>query len=148
MIMASAKALFSKTQREAIIEAIRKAEMNTSGEIRVHVEDKCDGPVYEKAIQVFHTLGMQHTPQRNAVLIYIAVEDRKFAVIGDEAIHHKVTDGYWKELSKYLLSAFKAGHYSEGITGAIDKIGDTLMHYFPDTNEPDKNKLPDDISFE
>jgi uncharacterized membrane protein len=146
--MASAKDFFTESEKNAVVAAIRKMEMSTSGEIRVHVDDHCDGDVYEKAIKVFHSLNMEKTPFRNAVLIYVAVKDRKFAVIGDEAINNKVSAGYWGSISQQLLEEFKSGNYSNGIVRAVEAIGETLTKYFPDIDELESNKLPDDISFE
>jgi uncharacterized membrane protein len=146
--MASAKDFFREDERNAIVDAIRKVEMNTSGEIRVHIEDLCKEDVFEKAVKIFHTLNMEKTPFRNAVLIYVAVKDRKFAVIGDEAIHNKVEAAYWEKISQHLLENFRSGNYANGIIHTVETIGETLVSYFPDIDALDKNNLPDDISFE
>ncbi|MDB5228228.1 MAG: hypothetical protein JWN78_2421 [Bacteroidota bacterium] len=146
--MASAKDFFSENDKDAIVKAIRKVELSTSGEIRVHVDEKCEEDVYEKAIKVFHFLKMEKTPFRNAVLIYIALKDRKFAIVGDEAIHNKVDDAFWKDISEQLRADFKKGDYGYGVNRAIETIGETLFKYFPHMEDLDTNKLPDDISFE
>lgn len=146
--MASAKDFFSEAEKEAVVNAIRTAELHTSGEIRVHVDDRCDGDAYERAVKVFLHLNMDRKPFRNAVLIYVAVKDKKFSVIGDEAIHEKVGDTYWKTVSRQLHNDFKEGRFTQGILNSIQTIGQTLATYFPDVDELDRNNLPDDISFE
>jgi uncharacterized membrane protein len=90
---------------------------------------------------------MDNTPFRNGVLIYIAVKDRKFAIIGDEAINNKVAENFWQETSAQLLENFKAGNYCNGIITAVETIGEILIKYFPDLEDIQTNKLPDDISF-
>jgi len=146
--MASAKDFFNDTEKEAIVAAIRKVEIHTSGEIRVHIDDRCDKDAYDRAVNIFQFLKMDKTAFRNGVLIYIAVKDRKFAVIGDQAIHSKVDDDYWKTISAKLHDEFVEHHYAEGIIRAIETIGKTLTKYFPDVDELERNELPDDISFE
>ncbi len=146
--MASAKNFFTETEKDAIVAAIRKAELHTSGEIRVHVDDRCDQEVYDRAIKVFQHLNMDRKPFRNAVLIYVAVKDKKFAVIGDEALHEKVGSDYWKQITQQLHNDFKEGQFGNGILKSVGTIGNTLARYFPDVDELDRNELPDDISFE
>jgi uncharacterized membrane protein len=146
--MASAKDFFSEAEQEAIVNAIRAAELHTSGEIRVHADNRCDGDAFKRAQIVFHSLQMDRKPFKNSVLIYVAVKDKKFALIGDEAIHTKVGDSYWKNISQAMQSQFKEGNFTLGIIEAIQTIGQTLAKYFPDIDELDKNTLPDDISFE
>ncbi|MFN8259402.1 MAG: TPM domain-containing protein [Chitinophagales bacterium] len=146
--MASAVNFFTEDEKEAIVASIRKAELHTSGEIRVHADDRCDGSAYDRAIKMFEHLNMNNKPFRNAVLIYVAVKDRKFAVIGDEALHSKVGTDYWKKITARLHDDFSEGHYGIGIQHAIETIGATLTKYFPDVDELDRNELPDEISFE
>jgi uncharacterized membrane protein len=145
--MSTAKKFFSAAEKNAIVNAIRKAESQTSSEIRVHVEDNCESDVINRAIAVFNKIGMQKTPLRNAVLIYIAVADRKFAVIGDEAMNNKVAPDYWTTISMQLGNSFKNGHYGKGVMDAIETIAATLSAHFP-ILKSDTNDLPDDISFE
>ena len=146
--MASAKDFFSEAEQETIVSAIRAAELHTSGEIRVHADNRCDGDVYQRAQKVFQHLHMDRKPFKNAVLIYVAVKDKKFAIIGDEAIHTKVGDTYWHSISNELQAHFKNGNFTLGITTTIATLGNTLAQYFPDIDELEKNSLPDDLSFE
>ncbi len=146
--MASAKDFFKDAEKDAIVTSIRNAEMHTSGEIRVHIDDRCDQNPFDRAVSLFQHLKMDKKPFRNAVLIYIAVKDKKFSVIGDESLHHKVGNDYWKTISHQLHEDFKAGNYGNGIIKAVETIGTTLSKYFPAIDELDRNELSDDISFE
>lgn len=146
--MASAIDFFNEAEKDAIVAAIRNVEMQTSGEIRVHIDDRCDKDAFDRAVNIFQHLNMDKTPFRNGVLIYVAVKDRKFSVIGDEALHHKVGNDYWKEISHQLHTDFASGNYGDGIIKAVNTIGATLAKYFPTVDELDRNVLPDDISFE
>ena len=69
-----------------IEQAIKEAELDTSGEIRVHIESKCTSDPLQRAVYIFNYLKMYNTQARNGVLIYVAVESRKFAIIGDAGI--------------------------------------------------------------
>ena len=146
--MASAKDFFNDTEKDAIVSTIRKVELHTSGEIRVHIDDRCKEDAYDRAVKVFDYLNMNKTTFRNGVLIYIAVKDKKFAVIGDKAIHSKVDSNFWKNITHQLHKEFAEQHYSNGIINAIETIGKTLVKYFPDVDELDRNELQNDISFE
>ena len=146
--MASAKNFLSDAEKDAIVSAIRTAEATTSGEIRVRLDDRCDEDVLDRAVKVFHHLRMDKTVFRNGVLIYIAVRDKQFAIIGDDAINKKVDDDFWKNVSHQLHTDFKNEQPQQGILKAIETIGKTLSTYFPDIDKLDRNELPDDISYE
>ena len=146
--MASAKYFFNEAEQEAIVTAIRKVELYTSGEIRVHVDDRCDQEAFDRAVKLFQHLKMDTKPFRNGVLIYVAVKDRKFSVVGDEAMHEKVGNQYWKAITQQLHNDFQQANYGNGIIKAVETIGATLAKYFPNVDELDRNELPDDISFE
>jgi len=137
---------FKEEEKEAIVEAIKRAEKNTSGEVRVHIESKCKGSELSRAAQVFKILGMHKTKQRNGVLIYLAFKDRKFAVIGDAGINEVVPEDFWEEIKVLLLNRFAERKFGKGIASAIDKIGEKLAEFFPYQTD-DVNELPDEISF-
>ena len=145
--MSSAKDFFNNTEKDGIVSTIRKVELHTSGEIRVHIDDRCNEDAYDRAVKVFDYLNMNNTNFRNGVLIYIAVKDKKFAVIGDKAIHNKVDNDFWKNITHQLQKEFVEQNYSKGIINAIETIGKTLVKYFPDVDELDRNELQNDISF-
>lgn len=144
--MPSANNFFSKEQQEYIRQAIMNAELDTSGEIRVHIENTCKGDAMERALAVFKKLGMEKTENRNAVLIYLAVENRKFAIIGDEGIHAVVTEIFWESIKNKMINQFRDNHFTEGLVEAITETGKKLKTYFRHKSD-DKNELPDDISF-
>ena len=144
--MSSARKFFTQEQQEDIRQAIIDAELDTSGEIRVHIENDCKGEVLDRALFFFHKLGMEKTAGRNGVLIYLAVKDKKFAIIGDEGIHKAVPDNFWDQIKDNMLKHFKVGQFAEGLTEAITEAGKQLKAFFPYQSD-DVNELPDDISF-
>jgi len=141
-----AQSFFTKQEERLILDAIRTAETNTSGEIRIHVENRCKGDVLERASVVFDLLKMQKTKFRNGVLIYLAVEDKKLAILGDAGINAKVADTFWDEIKSGLLARFKKEEFAEGIAEGILKAGEQLKEHFQYMDD-DINELPDDISY-
>lgn len=137
---------FSREDEEKITGAIKEAEHDTSGEIRVHIEGKCMGKVLDRAAYVFEQLGMHKTKLRNGVLFYLAVEDKKFAILGDAGINAVVADNFWDEIKKMMLGHFGKGEFAEGLAGGIVMAGKQLKANFP-YQKDDINELPDDISF-
>ncbi|MFL5752502.1 MAG: TPM domain-containing protein [Bacteroidia bacterium] len=142
----SSKNFFSPEQQDKIIAAIREAEKNTSGEIRLHVESKCKGEVLNRAAEVFKKLKMHQTAQRNGVLFYLATGTRDFAVLGDKGINEKVPENFWDSIKDKTIDHFKAGDFTSGLSEAIAECGVQLKTWFPYTNN-DKNELSDEISF-
>ncbi len=132
---------------QEILQAIREAETQTSGEIRVHLHAGGSGNVYEEAVKTFHRLGMHKTALRNGILFYIDTERKKFAVIGDEGIHRHVKDNFWKETAEILEQHFAKKNFKEGLIEAILYTGRALKNYFP-WLENDVNELPDEISYD
>jgi len=137
---------FSKKEKEQIVSAIQKAEMNTSGEIRVHLERKAGPDIMAHARQEFERLGMARTELRNGVLIFLGVKSRRFAILGDQGIHEKVSPEFWNEIVKVMASHFKEDCFSDGIITSVNRIGEKLSTYFPYQRD-DINELPDEISF-
>jgi uncharacterized membrane protein len=141
-----AKTFFTNTEQAQIIESIRLAELNTSGEIRLHIEAHCEIEPYERAKIVFEELGMHATEQKNGVLFYLAYDDHKFAILGDKGIHEKVSQQFWDAEKELLLTYFKQSKFVEGICLAIAQAGEKLKEYFPYQSN-DTNELSNDISF-
>jgi uncharacterized membrane protein len=139
---------FSDADKARIVDAIRAEEKKTSGEIRVFVESKCKyvDPV-DRAGEVFFTLEMEQTENRNGVLIYIAHKHRQLAIFGDQGIHQALGSAYWKAEVAKMLKAFNEEHFTEGIITIIRDIGAALHEKFPYDRSSDKNELPDDIVF-
>jgi len=144
--MPNASNFFTTQQQDEIRQAILNAELDTSGEIRVHIENTCSGEVLDRALAVFQKLEMDKTESRNGVLIYLAVKNRKFAIIGDKAIHEVVSENFWDSVRNKMLNHFRENRFTEGLVEAITETGVKLKKHFP--HQPDdKNELPDDISF-
>jgi uncharacterized membrane protein len=143
-----AEKLLSIADRAIITDAIRNAEMETSGEIQVHIENHCKGDVLDRAAKVFEKLKMHKTSQRNAVLFYLAVADHKFAILGDAGINKAVSEDFWENIKEEMLVHFKTKAFTEGLRKGIEMSGLQLQRHFPYDKEGDINELPDEISFE
>lgn len=135
----------NKNDKIKLISAIEKAEKKTSGEIKIHVDKRCTGNPVNAAIKVFEKLGMTNTKDRNGVLIYLALKDKKMAIIGDTGIDEKVPDDFWESVKDTMLQDFKEGKFVEGICEAIKESGIKLSTYFPYQSD-DENELSDEIS--
>ncbi len=142
----SAKNFFSSDQQAAIKQSIANAELNTSGEIRVHIDDKCKGDVLDAAANMFHELKMDKTELRNGVLFYLAVTDHKFAILGDKEINEKVPADFWDHIKEVMLSHFKKQEFTEGLCKGIEMAGEKLKTNFPLLSN-DTNELTNDVSF-
>ena len=142
-----ASSFFTKEQQAQILAAVREAEKSTSGEIRVHIETSITGDVLDRAAWVFKKLGMQKTAERNGVLFYLAVRDRKFAIIGDAGINAKVPSGFWDEIFLLLQKNFKENKFTQGLSEGILLAGKQLQTHFPHRKD-DINELSDEISFD
>ena len=136
----------SDKEQEKIKQAIVWAEKATSGEVRVCIEKKCSKDAYERAIECFYDLKMQNTKLKNGVLVYVALEDQKFAIIGDSGINDVVSADFWDSTKSLMLEKFKAKDIAEGISLGIIEAGKQLKKYFPYQSD-DQNELPDDIVF-
>ena len=132
-------------EEEAVVEAIRTAEKNTSGEIRVHLEKKTSIAPMDRAVEVFHLLEMSNTKDANGVLIYVAIDDKKFAICGDKGINERVPADFWETTKNLMANHFKNGNFKQGLVDGILKAGEQLQTYFP-YQDDDKNELPDTIS--
>lgn len=137
---------FTQEQRNAIVSAIQQAEKDTSGEIRIHIENHCKKEVLDRSVQVFAELKMHKTALRNGVLIYLALEDKKLAIIGDVGINTKVPTDFWDGIKNRMVEKFRIGNVCEGICDAISEAGIQLKQYFP-CQQDDINELSDEISF-
>jgi uncharacterized membrane protein len=143
----SVKKVFSEEEKLHIVHAIRDAEKNTSGEIRVHLDKTCSGDPYKRAIKVFESLDMHKTAQRNGVLFYLSIEDRKLAIIGDKGINENVSADFWNAILEELVQSFKQGKLAEGLAIGIARAGQQLSSFFP-YQKDDHNELSNDISFD
>lgn len=137
---------FQKEEETKIIESIREAERQTSGEIRVHLEKNAKGDILTAAARTFQQLGMHETGARNGVLIFLAPERREFAIIGDEGINKIVGEEFWQEERDLMQQHFKRGAFCAGVCTVIGQIGEKLKAHFP-YQEDDRNELSDEISY-
>jgi len=137
---------FNKEEEERIIEAIRAAEQNTSGEIRVHLEKDAKGDVVKEARRMFTKLKMHKTQARNGVLIFLVLDRKEFAIIGDKGINDIVGENFWQEERDVIQTHFRQGAFAEGICKAIEQVGEKLKAHFPYQSD-DENELPDEISY-
>ncbi|MCC6372652.1 MAG: TPM domain-containing protein [Bacteroidia bacterium] len=144
--MASAVNFFNEQEKHLLVKAITDAELHTSGEIRLHLQNYCWGNELNAARRMFARLKMHQTAERNGVLIYIAVRSRKIAVFGDEGIHQKLGKEFWDKLVKSLIDQFKANNKASSLAECILECGTQLGTYFP-RKENDVNELTNDISY-
>ena len=135
----------SKAEEQRLVDAIGRAEQNTSGEIRVHLEANCKGNPYERAIEVFYMLEMNKTAARNGVLIYVAFSDRKLAILGDVGIHMHVAPETWETIKNQMTADFSTGNYAAGLCTAVASVGEHLKNFFP-YHRDDRNELSNSVS--
>ena len=145
--MTSPQEFFSPDEIKAITDAVVAAEKNTSGEICVHVDQSCSGDPLEQAKQVFKARALHKTKFRNAVLFYVALDDKKFAIWGDKGINDKVADDFWDNEAALLLQHFKQGQYATGLIEVINLAGEKLQEYFPYEQKGSLNEIENEISF-
>ena len=143
--MSEIEEFLSKEEEQKIVEAIRVAEKETSGEIRVHIENDSTKHCLEHAKEVFHLLHMDETEEKNGVLFYVAVHTHQFAIIGDEGIDKKVPDNFWNDVKNTVTGEFSKGNRVDGLVFGILEAGQKLQQYFP-FRKDDENELSDDIS--
>lgn len=144
--MFSKKPLVSKSDEARLIKVIQLAELKTSGEIRVHIEKTCKGDIVDACKKKFETLKMYETKDRNAILFFLAVESKSFAVWGDEGIHQKVSDEFWKSITDSAIGYFKQNDLISGLEKSVEMCGEKLKLYFPIETD-DKNELSNEISY-
>jgi len=142
-----ASAFFTREQQEAIVRAIHEAEHATSGEIRVHIETSCKADVLDEAAWLFRKVGMHKTADRNGVLIYLALRERKFAIIGDTGINAVVPLGFWDNIRDHMRQRFSEDFFTEGLAEGIIMAGVQLKEHFPYSGN-DINEITDTISFD
>jgi len=144
--MSKTEEFLTKAEEQEIIEAIVIAEKNTSGEIRVHVEENSTKPSMERAKEVFHNLKMDATELKNGVLFYICTATKSFAIIGDKGINDLVDNDFWHSTKDIVIEKFKEGQYKDGLIKGILEAGEQLKKYFPYNHEGDMDELSNKIS--
>ncbi len=144
--MPTARKFFNKEEQQLLFDAITTAELKTSGEIRLHLENICFGNEIKSAEKIFLKLKMHHTKERNGVLIYIATLSKKIAIVGDEGIHQKLGDQFWQSIINKLTQQFKENKKAKALAEVIIECGEQLGKFFPRSSD-DKNELSNTISF-
>ena len=144
--MSKTEAFLTQAEEQEIVEAIVIAETNTSGEIRVHIEEKNNKPSVERAQEVFHLLKMDATELKNGVLFYICMQTKSFAIIGDKGINDLVEPNFWNSTKDVVIEKFKEGKFKEGLIQGILEAGKQLKNHFPYDSETDTNELSNEIS--
>jgi uncharacterized membrane protein len=143
--MSKIEAFLTANEEQDIVEAILQAELNTSGEIRVHIEKTSKGDATHRALEVFHMLKMDNTKLQNAVLIYVAIKDRNFVIYGDKGINDVVESNFWNSTKDVMQTHFKKGNFKQGLVEGILKAGEQLKKHFPYSDD-DTNELTNEIS--
>lgn len=138
---------FKVKDDKKIIDCIKEAETQTSGEIRVHFQKKLKADIMDEAVKTFYSLKMDETKDSNGVLFFFVMKKKKFAIIGDKGINDLVPDDFWENIKLELTEDFKSGNKTEGICKAIKTAGLKLKEYFPYDAINDVNELPDEISY-
>lgn len=139
-----AKEFDHKLNDAEIVAAIKAAESTTSAEIRVFISRQKTDDALKRAKDEFQRLGMDQTAERNGILLFIAPESQKFALIGDKGIHSKCGQSFWEEVTASITNDFRKGEFTQGIIQGIRRAGELLHQHFP-RKPDDKNELPDDI---
>ena len=143
--MSKVEEFLTKAEEQEIVEAIGIAEKNTSGEIRVHIEKVNAIAPLDRAMEVFRSLNMENTQERNGVIIYVAVKSKNFAIYGDKGINEKVADDFWDSTKDAMANQFQNGNFKQGIIEGILNAGEQLKTHFP-YQDNDSNELTNEIS--
>jgi uncharacterized membrane protein len=143
--MSKVEDFLTKAEEAQVVEAIRLAEKNTSGEIRVHLEKKTSIAPITRAVEVFHELKMNETKLRNGVIIYVAVKSKQFAIYGDQGINDKVSDDFWDCTKDIMVTNFKKGNNVNALVEGIQNAGEQLQKHFP-FEDDDTDELSNEIS--
>ncbi|MCH2198745.1 MAG: TPM domain-containing protein [Flavobacteriales bacterium] len=138
--------VFDETAIEKLLAAIASAEKSSSGEVRIHIDNHAKEDLMDRAAFLFEELEMHKTKDRNGVLFYLALLDRKFAILGDVGINTKVPPNFWDSIRDEMQSHFRQGAFIKGLCEGVEKAGEELKRFFP-YQKDDVNELPDDISF-
>ncbi|MCF6130877.1 TPM domain-containing protein [Flavobacterium wongokense] len=143
--MSKVENFLTSEEEQEIVAAIGKAEKNTSGEIRVHIEKETSASAIERAVEVFQMLNMENTRERNGVIIYVAVKSKQFAIYGDKGINEKVSDDFWNCTKDVMAGHFQNGDFKQGLIDGILNAGEQLKKHFPYLDS-DTDELSNEIS--
>ena len=130
---------------DAIRAGIAEAEKNTSGEIRVHLSVRTQEDMLAVAKTIFKKLKMHKTRLRNGVLILVDPRNKRFAVFGDEGIHAKTGDDFWRATRDAMQAGFASGRWTEGVLAGVKSAGKKLTEHFP-VGAEDGNELANEVT--
>jgi uncharacterized membrane protein len=137
--------MLNTSELKEIEKLISEAEQNTTGEIRVHIDNSCEIDPYERGVQVFHELKMHETKERNGILIYLDFTHKKLAIIGDIGIHEKVGNEFWELTKVDLINEFKSSNFLQGVCNSVTLLSEKLSSYFPNTDS-NTNELSNEVT--
>ena len=138
--------LLSASDKQQLVQAIQAAEKTTSGEIRVFVESKTkNGDALATAREIFFKQKMNATQERNGVLVYVALSEKKLAIYADQGIYDKVGVEFWYSQVQEMTAHFKTANYVQGMVQVIGALGKALTDHFPFDRVSDTNELSDEI---
>ena len=143
--MSKVEDFLTKEEEQAVVEAIRMAEKNTSGEIRVHIEKTTSKVPFDRALEVFNELKMNETQLQNGVLLYFAIADKQFVICGDKGINDVVANDFWDTTKDVMATQFKKDNFKQGLIDGILMAGEQLKKHFP-WSADDNNELSNEIS--
>lgn len=143
--MSKVEDFLTQAEEQEIVVAIGKAEKETSGEIRVHIEKETSIAAIDRAVEVFQNLNMENTQERNGVIIYVAVKSKQFAIYGDKGINEKVSDDFWDCTKDIMAKHFQNGDFKQGLIDGILNAGEQLKKHFP-YQDDDTDELSNEIS--
>lgn len=142
------KTILSEGEKSRLVDTIKRVEETTIAEIKIHIDNHCKEEVLAKAATVFTKLGMDKTKNKTGVLIYVACQDRKMAILADSAIHQKVKANYWDDLVAQCINFMKQEKYFEGLTHVLQSIEKDLSSHFPSSIQSENpNEISNDLSF-
>ena len=137
---------FTEQESEDLVNAIVELEKSTVGELRVHFEDLCPDAPMDRAVELFNKLEMYRTDHKTGILIYVAADDHKLAIIGDKGIHAVLGDQYWLDIMNEMKSKFAHESIYSGVLFGVLAVGEKLKEHFPETRKSE-NELSNEISY-
>lgn len=111
--------------------AIEEAELLTSAEFKLHIEEVCNEDVLDRAAFVFSELQLHKTQLRNAVLLYVSVNDRKVSILADAGAKAHLSEEVLSNCLSTLINDFKSSSYAAGIRSCFLTLADALKSSFP-----------------
>jgi uncharacterized membrane protein len=140
------KAAFSGDQEAILVRAIQAAEEGNRGEVRVHVEPRCprEDPL-DRAAELFAELGMSGTAADTGVLLYVATDDHRCAVVAGQGVLGAEDEGFWQGVADAIANGYGRNDPLAGFEMALLRIGELLRRAAPG-KDVRGNELPDRVT--